>query len=80
MANFLPTSTALIDLAHLLGLEPNDPVVVVAFDELVLRGHLRPWLAGGDSARSWRRGRWRESPLLILWRGLSWCRFSGARW
>ena len=46
MTTFLPTSTALIDLAHLLELEPNDPAVVAAFDELVLRGHLRPWLEG----------------------------------
>ena len=46
MTTFLPTSTALIDLARLLELEPNDPAVVAAFDELVLRGHLRPWLEG----------------------------------
>ena len=34
--------SALLDLARLLQLEPSDPAVVAAFDELVLRGHLRP--------------------------------------
>ena len=33
-------------MARLLELEPNDPAVVAAFDELVLCGHLRPWLEG----------------------------------
>ena len=38
MATFLPTSSALLDLARLLELEPNDPSVVAVFDALVLRG------------------------------------------
>ena len=54
MTTFLPTSTALLDVAQLLELDPNDPAVVAAFDELVLQGHLRPWL----------EGRWELSPEL----------------
>ena len=44
MTTFLPTSTAMLDLARLMQLEPNDPAVLAAFAELVPRGHLRPWL------------------------------------
>jgi len=32
------------EIGEVLGLEPNDPAVVAAFDRLVLRGHLKPFL------------------------------------
>lgn len=44
MACFVPTAEALLELAHLTGREPNDPALRELFDQLVLRGHLTPWL------------------------------------
>jgi hypothetical protein len=55
MASFLPTEQALIRLARLAGRSPNDPAVVALFDQLVLRGHLTPWLPGW-----WELIRWDE--------------------
>ncbi len=55
MASFLPTKQALIRLAQLSGREPSDPAVVELFDQLVLRGHLTPWLPGW-----WELVRWDE--------------------
>jgi hypothetical protein len=46
MADFLPTREALVTLARLADREPDDPAVVELFDQLVLRGHLTPWLPG----------------------------------
>jgi hypothetical protein len=34
------------EIGEVLGLEPNDPAVVAAFDRLVVRGQLVPWLPG----------------------------------
>lgn len=46
MATFLPTAGALRDIAKALECEPDDPAVVAVFDQLVLSGHLLPWLPG----------------------------------
>jgi hypothetical protein len=56
MASFLPTEQALIDLGQLTGREPNDPAVVELFDQLVLRGHLTPFVPGW-----WELIRWDEA-------------------
>jgi len=55
MASFVPTDQAMMELARLSGREPSDPAVVELFDELVLRGHLTPWLPGW-----WEQIRWGE--------------------
>ncbi len=55
MASFLPAEQALIRLASLTGREPSDPAVVELFDQLVLRGHLTPFLPGW-----WELIRWDE--------------------
>jgi len=41
---FLPTDEALRRLALLSGRERSDPAVVELFDQLVLRGHLVPFV------------------------------------
>jgi hypothetical protein len=56
MASFLPTEQTLIVLARLTGREPGDPAVVELLDQLVLRGHLTPWLPGW-----WELIRWDEA-------------------
>jgi hypothetical protein len=61
MASFLPTREALVTLAKLTGREPNDPAVVELFDQLVLRGHLTPWLPGW-----WELIRWDEVGINAL--------------
>lgn len=55
MASFLPTAEAMVELARLSSRSPNDPAVVELFDQLVLRGHLTPWLPGW-----WELIRWDE--------------------
>ena len=45
-STFLPTDGLLHDIAKALGSEPDDPAVVDAFDQLVLRGQLAPWRPG----------------------------------
>ena len=55
MASFLPTAEAMVELARLTSRSPNDPAVVELFDQLVLRGHLTPWLPGW-----WEQIRWDE--------------------
>jgi hypothetical protein len=42
-STFLPTAGLLRDIANALDREPSDPVVIPAFDQLVLRGQLAPW-------------------------------------
>ncbi len=44
MAVFLPTDEALRQLALMSGRERSDPAVVELFDQLVLRGHLVPFV------------------------------------
>jgi hypothetical protein len=44
--SFLPTKQALIRLPNLTGREPSDSKVVELFDQLVLRGHLTPFVPG----------------------------------
>ncbi len=56
MASCLPTKQALIRLAHLTSREPSDPQVVELFDQLVLRGHLQPFVPGW-----WELIRWDEA-------------------
>jgi hypothetical protein len=64
MASFLPTEQALIELGQLTGRQPSDPAVVELFDQLVLRGHLTPFVPGWWELIRWRRAtrfveRWR---------------------
>ena len=56
MASFLPTAEAMVELPRLTSRSPNDPAVVELFDQLVLRGHLTPWLPGW-----WEQIRWAEA-------------------
>jgi hypothetical protein len=56
MASFLPTEQTLIELGQLTGREPSDPAVVELFDQLVLRGHLTPFVPGW-----WEQIRWDEA-------------------
>jgi hypothetical protein len=44
MAVFLPTDEALRQLALMSGRERSDPAAVELFDQLVLRGHLGPFV------------------------------------
>lgn len=53
MAAFLPTRELLADISEALGLEPNDPAVIAAFDQLVLRGHLVPFVEGWWELIQW---------------------------
>ena len=46
MATFIPTEATLIELAELTSRPPNDPMVAELFDQLVLRGHLMPFVPG----------------------------------
>ena len=67
MAAFLPTDETLIELAELTGRSPNDPVVVELFDQLVLSGHLVPWVPGW-----WELIRWRNAERFAAkWRMVS---------
>ena len=51
----LPLTTELLRLiAEALELEPNDPAVMAAFDRLVLRGQLVPFLPGWWALMGWR--------------------------
>ena len=43
-SSFMPTIELLRLIAEALELEPNDPAVVAAFDRLVLRGQLVPFV------------------------------------
>jgi hypothetical protein len=45
-STFLPTAGLLLDIANALDRDPSDPAVVEAFDQLVLRSQLAPWLPG----------------------------------
>ena len=47
---------ALLQLALLSGREPSDPAVVELFDQLVLRGHLKPFVPDW-----WEQIRWDEA-------------------
>lgn len=40
----LPSSSALQRLAQRAGREPNDPGALTVFPQLVLRGHLKPFV------------------------------------
>ena len=53
MASFLPTDEALLHLAQLSGHAPNDPAVGELFDQLVLRGHLVPFVPGWWELLRW---------------------------
>ena len=55
MATFLPTEETLIELAELTSRSPNDPMVAELFDQLVLRGHLKPFLPGWWELIRWNR-------------------------
>ncbi len=46
MATFLPTAEVIRDLARALDRAPSDPTVLQAFDLMVLRGHLKPFVPG----------------------------------
>ncbi len=48
---FLPTRELLRDIAQAPGREPNDPAVTAAFDRIVLRGQLVPFVPGWCGAR-----------------------------
>lgn len=56
MAIFLPTRELLLEIAQALELEPNDPAVVELFDQLELRGHLKPFVPDW-----WEQIRWSEA-------------------
>ncbi len=60
MASFLPTDEALLELALLSVRECSDPAVVALFDQLVLRGHLTPFVPGW-----WELIRWDEAERRI---------------
>ena len=53
MVAFLPTTELLRDIAKALDLEPNDPAVTAAFDQLVLRGQLVPFLPDWWELTGW---------------------------
>jgi hypothetical protein len=53
-STFLPTAGLLSDIANALGREPNDPAVIAAFDQLVLRGQLAPWRPGWWELMGWK--------------------------
>ena len=55
-STFLPTAGLLSDIAKALDREPSDPAVVDAFDQLVLRGHLVPFVPDW-----WELIRWSEA-------------------
>jgi len=55
-STFLPSAELLRDIAQVLGREPNDPAVVAAFDRLVLRGQLAPFVPGWWELMGWRPG------------------------
>ncbi len=55
-STFLPTAGLLRDIAKALGREPDDPAVIEAFDQLVLRGQLAPWLPGWWELMGWGAG------------------------
>lgn len=53
---FLPTAGLLRDIAKALDCEPSDPAVVAAFDRLVLRGQLAPFVPGWWELMGWSCG------------------------
>ncbi len=55
-STFLPTAGLLRDIAEALDCEPSDPAVIDAFDQLVLRGQLAPWLPGWWELMGWGPG------------------------
>jgi hypothetical protein len=55
MTVFVPSTSAMEQLARLTGRSPNDPAVRELFDQLVLRGHLVPFVPGW-----WEQIRWGE--------------------
>ena len=63
-STFLPTAGLLRDIANALDLELSDLVVLDAFDQLVLRGQLAPWLPGW-----WELMGWEPSELERMVRG-----------
>ena len=52
-STFLPTAGLLRDIANALDRDPGDPAVIAAFDQLVLRGQLAPWLPGWWELMGW---------------------------
>jgi hypothetical protein len=52
---FLPTDEALLHLALLSGHAPNESAVAQLVDQLVLRGHLKPFLPGWWELIRWNR-------------------------
>ncbi len=56
VASFLPTDEAMRQLALLSGRERSDPAVVELFDQLVLGGHLVPFVPDW-----WELIRWGEA-------------------
>ena len=52
-STFLPTAGLLRDIANALDRDPSDPAVIAAFDQLVLRGQLAPWLPGWWELMGW---------------------------
>lgn len=53
MALFLPSTEVLLELSERSGLDPNDPAVLELFDQLVLRGHLKPFVPGWWELIKW---------------------------
>ena len=46
-------NTQLNHIANALDGAPSDPAVITAFDQLVLRGRLAPWLPGWWELMGW---------------------------
>jgi len=53
---FLPTRELMADIGKALGREPNDAAVIAAFDRMVLRGQLVPFVEGWWELSGWRPG------------------------
>ncbi len=64
---FLPTRELLRDIAEALDCEPNDQAVTAAFDQLVLRGQLVPFVPDW-----WELMGWLPSELERMLQGPSW--------
>lgn len=56
MAAFLPTRELMADISAALGREPSDPAVIAAFDQLVLRGQLVPFVPDWWELMGWLPG------------------------
>ncbi len=54
MAFILSSTVVLLELSQRTGLEPNDPAVRELFDQLVMRGHLKPFVPGWWKLVKWR--------------------------